>query len=243
MKTINKLVVKSSVLTAVAIFCVATAHATTIKLGYGSHHSGNGGEFAVTAATTGTTADKTESLAFVTAIAANYDSKARFNGGFETFCIQRSEYFTPGHDYNIGISSMALSEGDPVSVGTAYLYCLFATGQLTGYNYASNTSAGNLQNTFWFLENEGIANPGTFNSLLSAEFGAASNWTLTNATSLTRGAVTAASYGVAALNVGPAPKYSNQDQLIYRPVPDGGATVALLGVALGGLALLRRKLA
>ncbi len=43
-------------------------------------------------------------------------------------------------------------------------------------------------------------------------------------------------YGVYVLNLGT----SNQDQLIY--VPDGGLTVMLLGLGIGGLTLISRKL-
>jgi hypothetical protein len=43
--------------------------------------------------------------------------------------------------------------------------------------------------------------------------------------------------------MGVAPTYPNQDQLVFQRVPDGGATLMLLGAAMGGLALLKRRLA
>jgi hypothetical protein len=46
------------------------------------------------------------------------------------------------------------------------------------------------------------------------------------------------------LNLGPVgtkSDWSNQDQLIYRGVPDGGMTVVLLGLGLLGLAIARRR--
>jgi hypothetical protein len=230
------------------------AYATQIQLTYGSHHSGVGGEFVVKS--DGTAA----STAFVDATKAFYSPLAIYQGGFETFCIEYNEHFNPGSKYDYQVSPGAIKGGqtvsDPVSVGTAYLYGLFAQGSLGGYNYASSTSAGNLQNTIWFLEGERkglpsgpfVANPGTFDSLLIAEFGTLDAAKLDSATSTSYGIVTAASFGVAALNLGGAPTWPNQDQLVYqgggfRLVPDGGATLLFLGVAIGGLSLLRRKLA
>lgn len=233
------------------------AYATQIVLTYGSHRTGVGGEFLVKS--DGTAA----STAFVDATKAFYSPLAIYQGGFETFCIEYNENFNPGSKYEFQVSPGAIKGGqtvsDPVSVGTAYLYGLFAKGTLGtlgGYNYASSTSAGNLQNTIWFLEGERkglpsgpfVANPGTFNSLLIAEFGTLANAMLDSATSTSYGLVTAASFGVAALNLGGPPTWPNQDQLVYqgggfRLVPDGGATLMFLGVAIGGLSLLRRKLA
>lgn len=227
---------------------------TIINLGYGSVHSGVGGEFAVRARTDGTATEKAASLAFVTATAANYSTLALVDSGntlgFETFCIEYNEHFSPGSNYNTQVSPGAIKGGnitsDPVSVGTAYLYSLFATGSLTGYNYNSTTSAGNLQNTIWFLEGERnglpsgplIADPGTFDTLLTSKFGSnTANWTADSYNGWT-----AASFGVAALNMGTSPTFPNQDQLIYVGVPDGGTTLILIGLAMSGLAFFRRKM-
>lgn len=236
---------------AVGAFVVTAsdAYATKIELNYGSVHSGVGGEFVVKS--DGTAA----STAFVNATTAFYSPLAIYQGGFETFCLEYNEHFSPGSDYEYQVSSGAIKGGmtvsDPISVGTAYLYGLFAQGSLAGYNYNSSTSAGNLQNTIWFLEGEQkglpsgpfIANPGTFDSLLIAEFGSLAVAQMDSANSTSFGLVTAASFGVAALNLGGGPTWPNQDQLVYRGVPDGGITLMFLGVAMGGLALLRRRLA
>jgi hypothetical protein len=229
------------------------AHATKIVLDYGSHHSGIGGEFVVKS--DGSAA----STAFVNATKAHYSPLAIYSGGFETFCLEYNEHFSPGSSYEYQVSPGAIKGGntasDPVSVGTAYLYGLFAQGSLASYNYSSSTSAGNLQNTIWFLEGERnglpagplIANPGTFDSLLIAQFGSVAVAQMDSAMSTSYGLVNAASFGVAALNLGGGTKWPNQDQLVYsggyRLVPDGGTTLMLFGVAVGGLSLLRRKLA
>ncbi|MEI2727158.1 MAG: VPDSG-CTERM sorting domain-containing protein [Verrucomicrobiota bacterium] len=135
---------------------------------------------------------------------------------------------------------------DPVSVGTAYLYSMFAQGSLSGYNYSSTTSAGNLQNTFWFLEGDQPSMPNTFLALLTTEFGSVAAAQGDSFTYNNGNVVNAASFGVAALNLGGiANNWPNQDQLVYQGrqnVPDGGTTLMLLGMAMGGMSLLRRKL-
>jgi len=240
---------KGLVVTAVGAFMASGAYATSIVLDYGSHHSGVGGEFVVKS--DGTAA----STAFVNATKAHYNPLATFNGGFETFCLEYNEHFSPGSSYEYQVSPGAIKGGqtvsDPISVGTAYLYGLFAQGSLAGYNYSSSTSAGNLQNTIWFLEGERnglpagplIANPGTFNSLLIAQFGTLAAAQLESLTTTGGVTVNAATFGVAALNLGGGPTWPRQDQLVFQgvPVPDGGTTLILLGMAMGGLSLLRRK--
>jgi hypothetical protein len=249
-------VLNGLVTAAFGAFVVSGAYATNIVLDYGSAHSGVGGEFVVKS--DGSAASTT----FINATVANYSSLATYQGGFETFCIEYNEHFSPGSAYNYQISPAAIkggtATGDPVSAGTGYLYSLFAKGLLASYvpaySYSSASGAANLQNTFWFLENETIGlggtpivDPGTFDSLLIAEFGSLANAMLDTATSADFGLVNAASFGVAALNMGPAPTFPNQDQLIYQgggfQVADGGTTLMLLGLAMGGMSLLRRKLA
>ncbi len=223
-----------------------------VILDYGDAHSGNGGEFVVKSnGTDGSTA-------FVNAIKADYSSLATYGGiGFETFCLEYNEHFSPGGTYNASVSPEAVHGGnvtnDPISVGTAYLYSLFATGNLPGYDYTASTtssSAANLQNTIWFLEGEQtslpggalIANPGTYSTLLITEFGS-----LTNAMANSYNLKTAASYGVSALNLGAAPEFTAQDQIFYQKtsnqdLPDGGATLLLLGLSLSGMGVLQRRM-
>ena len=179
-----------------------------------------------------------------TAILANYDPKAIVNSGIETFCLEYTENFIPGSTYNYKISGGAISGGpgavdgtDIISVGTAHLYALFATGSLAGYEYTPgagrSNSAGLLQNTFWWLENEGslaynAANP--FMKSVYDLFGGETN---------ARADYTGASVKV--INIGSEPLYPRQDQLVYLGVPDGGMTLALLGLGLAGLATIKRR--
>ena len=113
--------------------------------------------------------------ALETYVLDNYSSKAEAtlkNGtkGFETFCIEVNETFSPGTTYNAAISS-TVSPGGPdtyITLGTAYLYSEFAQGDLSGtvgsltvsYDYGSLTSAGRelsadeLQDAIWYLQGE-----------------------------------------------------------------------------------------
>lgn len=92
------------------------------------------------------------------------------NGGgvfFETFCLEKNEYFNYGQAYNVTIDTYADAGGisgqvgsvDPLDERTAYLYYAFITGTLTGYDYANTlnlrqTQGLALQNAIWFLEGE-----------------------------------------------------------------------------------------
>ncbi len=165
--------------------------------------------------------------------------------------------------------SGGLAVSDHLSVGTAYLYSQFAKGTLAGYSYdggatARRVSAAALQSTIWWLENEIAGNTGTvpnpsnsFSALVQGLFGAvgtqtagtngsgggAASDTWTGAGSYTgQSGSNNVTFGVYALNLG----VGVQDQLIYKTpgntnVPDGGATVMLLGIAMASMATVRRR--
>ena len=126
------------------------ASANTMQLNLGNRQSGNGGEFNAVSSD-------------FNPIAMGYAASTTYNGGFETFCIEYSEHFTPGSTYYYGISQGAMNGGvsggnpDPISRGTAWLYLQFATGHLqdTIRLDNSNASAADLQAAIWFLEDEG----------------------------------------------------------------------------------------
>ena len=91
-----------------------------------------------------------------------------FNGGFETFCVEYNEHFTPGSTLYYGISQGAINGGisggnpDPISKGTAWLYLNSLRARwpdtTTALGPDGNASAAALQATIWWLEGEG-ANP------------------------------------------------------------------------------------
>ena len=231
------------VLTVIAV-TASTAAAGTVKVGstYGPYQSGIGGEFTVIGVS-GVSND-------------SYDAKAKgFTdpASFQTFCVENSfppEYIELNTTYNTTLNTIAMNggvlpagTGDPLSQGTGWLYSQFAQGTLTGYNYAGTTaaeiaarktSASLLQQTFWWLEGEGgiVYNASNiFMAAVVAQFGSEANAILNG---------TGDNYGVRVLNMVKLNGTLGQDQLYYT-VPDAGSTALLLGCALTGLGILRRK--
>jgi hypothetical protein len=185
--------------------------------------------------------------------------------GFQTFCIEYNEHISLDGIYEAAISDGSINGGagggvdpdgpgglpptDKISIGTAYLYTMFATGTLSDYTYANGSSraqsAEKLQQAFWYLEDEV--------SLTAAQKSA--NTFLTGAA----GALTLfgdgvlgakkhndfSLYHVRVLNLWGLDGTRKQDQLIMVAppvtVPDGATAGMLLGFALTALAGLRRK--
>jgi hypothetical protein len=202
---------------------------------YGTYQTGLGGEFTLNPIT-----------GFDTGGYANGVTKniPGFANSFQTFCVENSvppEYIYVNADYNAVLSQNAVmggvkaEGGDPISVGTGWLYSQFAQGNLVGYNYGANrtTSASALQQAFWWLENENGVSYDSGNIFMAAavsQFGS----------QLAAQADGGWNYGVLAINMTDMTTGElRQDQLFY--VPDGGATLMLLGGALVGLGALRRK--
>ena len=151
---------------------------------------------------------------------------------FYTFCLEYSEHFSPGPTYNYVINSKAVNggvgpEGDPISLGAAYLYSQY----LDDPNHANWTAQQqrNLQEAIWFLEDE---NGGQNNSLIAAAQ-AALGVDLGNLKANANGA-----YGVVALNLTDSNGNLVQDQMAR--VPEAGATL-LLSMSLVGLGWFARR--
>lgn len=221
---------KALALVATLAGLVTSAQADSLVLSQsGSYSVGVGGAFIATP-TSGSSISN-----------ADYSGVAKISGGgFLTFCIEYNEHFNPGGTYNYVLSNGAVNGGvsgqtstnyDGVSNGTAFLYSQFAQGNLAGVaGFAYNTSAtgyGFLQDAIWNLEGE-ITTSNALSDWVKANI---SNW---NADSN-------GSYGVQALNLKYTTGGNAQDQLYYHAVPEQGLTVALLGLALVGVAGFRRK--
>jgi hypothetical protein len=138
--------------------------------------------------------------------------------------------------------------GDPVSVGTGWLYSQFAQGTLDDYVYSGSSwarraSAAELQEAIWWLEGDGSYDRhNVFIVAVMAEFH------LKSAAKADGGA----QYGVYALNLwsgSDSTRHRAQDQLYFQglptasqeTVPDGGQTAVMLGGALMGLAWWARR--
>ncbi len=167
---------------------------------------------------------------------------------FQTFCLEVPEAVGSNpHTYTLSQSAVlggngtlpdGTSSSDPISQGTAWLYLQFSQGILSGYNYTvgigREQSALGLQRTIWYLENE-ISIPSYdllavgFLNLAIAQYDATSVF-------LADGGA----QKVLAMNMTDASGRLSQDFLAV-PTPDGGTSVALLGLALLSMAAIRRS--
>ncbi|HET7537803.1 MAG TPA: VPDSG-CTERM sorting domain-containing protein [Candidatus Didemnitutus sp.] len=164
---------------------------------------------------------------------------AKGNTWFGTFCLEADEYFTPGATYDVVINTQAnnggtnTNSGDPLSVGTAFLYENFVRGTLSGltsFTYNNANSSLDLQKAIWWLENESTGSlTAAFSTLLTNTFGS---------TSAARANYTGSSVRVMNLT-SDGGRTLNQDQLVF--VPDGGWTAVLLGLGLVLLALIKGR--
>ena len=182
--------------------------------------------------------------------------------GFETFCLEDNINYYPGnyYDYSLGLSVQQTGAGVNGSVtaltsGAAWLYEQYSENKLGASAYTL-AGSGEIQATLWYLQGQpdeggntvdyySTVTPNSNYNDVIAKFG-----TLGNA----QKAVTTATeinYGVQVLELtnpagsGNGAGQAAQDQLIFTGVPDGGATVGLLGVGLLVLAIFgfRRKVA
>lgn len=226
----------------------STALANQIQVGYsgssyGPYQSGVGGEFTLNDIN-GTPANSWLDLSGYVA-----DKTSNFGGitSFQTFCVEENEYIYPhGAIYDVQVSDSAVNGGlgggnpDPVSLGTSWLYNQYSRGVLPGYTYtgivARKDSAALLQNAIWWLEQEGTTYTDSNIFMLAAyeKFGGEAG---------ARANGGGRAYGVYVLNltgVDHAPiGVQGQDQLYYAP--DGGTTLALLGIALCGMSIVWRR--
>lgn len=159
------------------------------------------------------------------------------NGTFKTFCLESNEYLdfnvTMYYDISTAAKYNNVNAGtlDPISKATAWLFKNYSS--LPGY---SDATSMDVQEAIWWLEGEagGVNNA----YVTAATTGAQTGYELVDANG---------AFGVYVMNLwwkdAPNNNFENraQDVLVCLPVPDTGSSMVLLGTALTGLGLLRRR--
>ncbi|HEY3755780.1 MAG TPA: hypothetical protein VGL42_06485 [Opitutaceae bacterium] len=244
--------------------------------GQNPFEAGDGGEFTLFTTLAGQntyyipTGYASQATVTITANGSSYSSNEPTGTGFESFCAEDAVQFNVGETYNwtyglylSGETPGQDADGNSITnltEGAAYLYQLFATGQLAGY-YSGNDqtridNAGFLQSALWALEGEipsdgtggdptvplfqtGTDNP--YLDLAVSHFG-----TLEKAEQ----AVTVSNestWDVQLMELKDSSGKAAQAQFIYTnhppSVPDAPATLALLTLSLAGLVTCRRRFA
>ena len=127
---------------------LATARAESVTLYQNSYSFSDGGEF------TAVTSPSSFLGSYAPAATLNLGGGLE---GFETFCVQSTVEFYPGTSYSYVLTNQA-STGPALTLGAAYLYDEFATGNLAGYDYTDtatrNIDAGELQVAIWAFQNQ-----------------------------------------------------------------------------------------
>jgi len=181
----------------------------------------------------------------LTGVLSNYAlGKSTDGTWFGTFCLEKNEYFSNGGIYDVALNNGTINGGvsgaiggkDVISIGTAFLYEKFALGALSGFNYGTSLSARQLQNTIWFLEGE-------ITDLSQGYTAAGWGSFLTSVQGLANYKSNYTGSAVQVMNLtSNGGRGLHQDQLVYRGVPDSGASLSLLLLGLTGLVVVRRRL-
>jgi VPDSG-CTERM motif len=167
-----------------------------------------------------------------------FNAATSADGNLITFCLEVDEFLTFGTTFYYQKSpTNTTSTGDTISAPTAWLFSQMMNGTLGSwglqYVYTHNQSdANDLQRAIWYLEDEGSLGANNyFAQLAVAQAGSKSiDYTGTDVAVMV---LWSNSDGTGAA----------QDQLMWTRVPDGGTSLIMLGAALAGLALFRRKFA
>jgi len=196
----------------------------------GIYSSGIGGEFTIS-----------DSALDISAYSSKTSGIKGTANSFQTICMELLEYTASPVDVVVSTSgptgSQAVKGGtltaDPLDPRTAYIYTQFAKGVLSNYDYDNvgvgrSTSAAELQEAIWFIENE-----------IGSADGQAATWIneATNAGWTGIGQVRVLNiYAQGTYNTN-SPELK-QDQLYLVPVP-GAVLLGMLGLSVAGIKLRR----
>jgi hypothetical protein len=168
-----------------------------------------------------------------------FNAQTSANGNLVVFCLEYNEHLAFNTTYYYEVSQAAKYNGgtstmDPLSRPTAWLYTKFLDGTLGSYGaeyyYDGGVNdANSLQQAIWYLENETGGVDNLYAQLAVAQAGSS---TMDNN----------GFYGAGVMNLwaNADGTGARQDQLMR--VPDGGSTLALLGMGMGFLALVSRRI-
>jgi hypothetical protein len=193
-------------------------------------------------------------------VPAGYASTTSTTSTFETFCVQNLVFINTGTPYSSSeaqtTGSSTVQGGLALSEGVAYLYYQFATGNLSGDDYANNqnnntriTDAGELQTAIWYFMGESSGIPSGWPSIsgdpfitLAENILGGGNATLGATDAFLANGSGGTDYNVSILQLSGSGG-EVQNQLILtgngsgnnQSVPDGGVTLVMLGMGLAGL--------
>ncbi len=229
-KTMKKSLILSLVVAA-ATSLSAMAETINIIPGYGPYQTGNGGEITVVPVGFG-----------ISGYVPGVTSGLAVSGSFQTFCLELHESLING-TFTAVPNDVTKLTGFTLNKGVAWLYEQFAAGTLAGYDYTAagrKTSAGLLQQEIWYLMG-GQAPASSFDAIVNAA-ALQGGWNPLDANDSDFS-------NVSLLNVWTPGMVDQREgakqDLLYIPgtaVPDGGLTLALLGMGLTGLGFVSRRI-
>jgi hypothetical protein len=214
-----------------------------------SYQMGSGGEFTVQM----TPLWSPDPRVYYSSTAPDTRDVGTQDPSFQTFCVETTEYFSPGSQYDVGLSDAAIynnlgsANSDPLSVGAAWLYRQFAQGTLNGYNYSTavipdsvpmtyrQVSADSLQKAIWYLEGEGGGVNNSFVTAAADQFGSLSAAQGDNYSAGVRQIPVMVMNLFASGHFGDY-NYRAQDMLVVVPVP-AAVLLGLLGLGAAGMKL------